>query len=102
MISLNLYLIINKIVGKFNTIFKEFNKIVKANNKIYNPSIIITIKDKKETFKVFYTYFLFIIAPLRLNNIYKTYNLKRLIFSRLRYYILGIIFPTFYIYIDYL
>ena len=65
-----------------------YNKIIKSNIKIFNSKFNIRVIDKKKSFKDFYAQFSIAIAPLKFINIYKIFNLKRLISIRLKYQIL--------------
>ena len=69
--------------------FGTYDKVVKLDVLLYNLNFDIRILEKKETFKIFYIRFSVVIASLNLFDIYKIFNLKRIIFTRLRYRISG-------------
>ena len=75
----NLYSIIEKIVTKLNIIFKIYNKVIKLDIKFYNLNFIMSVKDKKKFFEIFYICFNAIIISLNYLNILKIFNLKQLI-----------------------
>ena len=69
--------------------FETYDKVVKSDTLLYNLNFDIKILKKKETFEIFYIRFSAVITPLNLFDIYKIFNLKRTIFTRLRYRISG-------------
>ena len=80
---------------KLNIMFEIYNKIVKLNIKLHDFYFVMSSKNKKKIFKIFYTRFNVIIAPLNYLNILKIFNLKRLMNTRLRYRIFNKNFNMF-------
>ena len=82
-------------ITKLDAIFGIYNKVDKLNIELYNPNFAIDIKDKKESFEIFYIRFSAAIALLNYLDILKISNLKRLVSARLRYRILDKNFSLF-------
>ena len=68
--------------------FEGFDKKEKVNVEFQNLKFVIRVKDVKKTFDFFYIRFIVIIAPLNMFKWKKIDYLKKLIVSRLKYYIL--------------
>ena len=75
----NFYFIVEKIIIELNNIFETYNKIVKLNIKFYIVDFVISVKNKKKFFEIFYIHFNIIIVLLNYSNIFKIFNLKCLI-----------------------
>ena len=70
---------------KLNVMFETYDKIIKSNIEFYDFNFVMSVKDKKKSFKTFYIRFSAAIAFLNYINILKMFNLKRLINTRLKY-----------------
>ena len=81
----NLYSITEEIIIEVNNIFEIYDKIVKSNMKFHIINFAIGVKNKKKSFKNFYIRFSVAIVLLDYLDIFKIFNLKRLINTRLRY-----------------
>ena len=55
-------------VEDLNSIFGEYNKEGRVEIELYNLKFAIGVKDGKETFKFFLTYYIAGIAPLNLTE----------------------------------
>ena len=91
----NSYIVAEQMIVKLHFIFGTYNKIIKSDAKLHDLSFIIKDKDKKKTFEIFYARFSAAITSLNYSDILKIFNLKRLISTRLRYYISNKNFITF-------
>ena len=93
--SLKSYTSINEIIHEFKSIFNIFNKIIKGYADLYNLKFEMKSNNKNESFKIFYTRFNAIIISLKFIEIFKIFNLTRLISIRFQYKIMKQTFITF-------
>ena len=85
---LKLYISINKMIHEFKSIFNIFNKVIKGYIDLYNPKFEIRLNNKNEFFEIFYTRFNAVVVSLRFIEIFKIFNLTRLILIRFQYKIM--------------
>ena len=80
--ALKLYILINKIIHEFKSIFDIFNKIIKSYINFYNFKFEMKLNNKNEFFKIFYIRFNAIVIILKFIETFKIFNLIRLISTR--------------------
>ena len=85
---LKLYILINEIIHEFKNIFDIFDKIIKNHINYYNLKFEMKLINKNKFFKTFYTRFNTIIVLLKFIEIFKIFNLTRLISTRFQYKII--------------
>ena len=75
-------------IHEFENIFNIFNKIIKDYINFHDFKFEIKSNNKNEFFKIFYIRFNVIVALLKFIEIFKIFNLTRLISTRLQYKII--------------
>ena len=90
------YIITNKIIVDLKAQFENIDKEAKADAKLQNFKLYIRVKNIKETFNIFYFYFITIISLLDISEREKYRYLRRIIISRLKYQIFNYVSSSSY------
>lgn len=91
----NPYKTAEEAIEELDNHFGIYDKITKANAELQDPKFAMGVVNKNETFEEFYTRFTSTIAPLKLSEAVRIINLTRLLTTRLRYRLTGMVYKNF-------